>query len=393
VKNNISCLRVALNFLLALPLLALAGCSDIIPGLNVRMSDSGTHQFKVVENQDQPGYDVVRAAPVPEYRVVPITPEVLLRQSGTQEPASVQELRSLLPSDVPPEYRLGPGDVFFVVVWDHPELTSPYTGLTQDLASQGRLIAADGSSYYPYVGTFKASGMTVAQLRAYLAQHLSGVIQNPQVDVRVVAYRAGRIEVTGEVVKPSTLNFDDTPKGVLQAIDACGGLTLAASRRRAVLVRNGVLHEIDLAGLLSGSRPVSNPALEPGDVLHIPDQSGDQVFVLGAVQKQAPVIIQQDSMSLIQALTNAGGLDTLRGRDAGVLVFRPHWSDTDSKVVADIFALDLGRPEGVLLASQFRLQPRDVLYVKATAFAQYNAIIADLLPTVTTIFELHQLTK
>lgn len=375
------------RLLYSLLFLVLGGCSDLVPGLNIHEGQPGTHQFHVVRAEDHPGYAVEPGAPAPAYQVLPIDSVLLenLSQDG-QRLRGTQALPSLIPSDVPPEYKLGPGDIFFVVVWDHPELTTPYAGLTQDLASQGRLVAADGTAFYPYVGTFKASGMTAAQLRRFIAAHLAPIIQDPQVDVRVVSYRAGRIEVTGEVAKPATLNFDDTPKGVLQAIDACGGLTPAASRRRALLVRHGTLYQIDLAALLSGDRPIPNPALEPGDVLHIPDQSGDQVFVIGAVAKQAPVIIQQDSMSLIQALTLAGGLDVLRGKDSGILVFRPHGNEP-SKITSNVYTLDLSNPQGVLLASQFRLEPHDVVYVKATDFSQYNSVIAQLLPTITGIYQ------
>ena len=392
VKNTMKLFRTLLLPILMPPaLLALSACSDIVPGLNIREGGAGDHQFAVVKANDGNDYKVVPAGPALHYDVEPIDSNLIL-QLAQRPAADAQPLPSLVPSDVPPEYRLGPGDVFFVVVWDHPELTAPYTGLTQDLSSQGRLIAADGTTFYPFVGTFKAAGMTATELRTYIAKAIAKVIENPQVDVRIVAYRAGRVEVTGEVVKPSTLTFDDTPKGIIQAIGACGGLTPAASRRHAILVRAGVIHEIDLSGLLSGGYPVDNPALLPGDVLHFPDQSGDQVFVLGAVNKQAPVIMLQDSMTLMEALTQAGGLDVLRGRDSGILVFRGNKTESTG-VKANVFALDLSRPEGVLLASEFKLRPRDVVYVKATDFAQYNSVVSTLLPTITSIFELNQLTK
>ncbi|HZR37374.1 MAG TPA: polysaccharide biosynthesis/export family protein [Nevskia sp.] len=386
---NIKSSKLVIVFVGVVLLQALSACSDIIPGLNVR-EGHGAHEYQIVSSDG--GYVATEVEPGRSYEVLPVTPDLLIKLSQSQFGDALDSMPSLLPSNVPPEYRVGPGDVFFVVVWDHPELTAPYTGLTSDLTSQGRLVASDGTAYYPYVGVFKAAGMTAGELRSFIADHLKKVVQNPQVDVRVVAYRAGRIEVTGEVAKPGTLTFDDTPKGVLQAIDSSGGLTPTASRRRAILVRDGVVHVIDLAGLLSGARPVANPELRPGDVLHVPDQSGDQVFVLGAVSKQAPVVIPQDSMSLIEALTQAGGLDATKGKDSGVLIFRPHLG-MNSKISAQVFTIDLSHTEGVLLASQFKLQPRDVVYVKSTAFSQYNAVIADLLPTITAIFELYQLTK
>lgn len=370
----------------------LCGCTDLIAGLNIHEGNAGTHEYRIVSDDSDNTYKVVKAAPTPAYEIVPISADVLrsLAQDRDTDTGEFEKMPSLLPSNVPPEYKLGPSDIFFVVVWDHPELTAPYTGLTSDLSSQGRLIAADGTAFYPYVGTFKAAGLTANELRQYISEHLKSVIQNPQVDVRVVSYRAGRIEVTGEVTRPGTLNFDDTPKGVLQAIDAAGGLTKAASRRRAILERDGIIHIVDLAGLLSGNRLVSNPELRPGDVLHIPDTSNDQVFILGEVGKQAPVVIQQDSLTLIEAVTQAGGIDDTKGKASGLLVFRPHRM-SDSSVSARIFTLDLSKPEGVLLASQFQLQPRDVVYIKATAFAQYNSIVNELLPTVTTIYELNSL--
>jgi polysaccharide export outer membrane protein len=367
-------------------LFILAGCSDLVPGINIDEGGKGTHQYRIVRAPEKNGYEVKEAAPVPAYEVVEVTPDLLVDLAKEKQGDALDSAPSLLPSNVPVEYRLGPGDVFFVVVWDHPELTAPYTGLTQDLTTQGRLVAADGSAFYPYVGTFKAAGMTAKDLRTYLADRLKSVINNPQVDVRVVAYRANRIEVTGEVLKPGTLNFNDTPLGVLQAIDAAGGLTPLASRRRAVLVRDGTIHVIDLAGLLSGARPVANPELKPGDVLHLPDQSGDQVFVLGAVTKPAPVVIQQDSMTLIQAITQVGGLDVVKGKDSGILVFRPRLDDAD-QVESKVFTVDLSRPEGVLLASQFQLEARDVVYIKATKFSQYNAVITQLLPTITGAYQ------
>jgi polysaccharide export outer membrane protein len=375
-----------LRLIAAMALLAIAGCSDLVPGININERSAGTHQYKVVRSEESTDFDVVAAGPVPTYEVIPITPDLLIALAKSQDRGDMNATPNLLPSDVPPEYKLGPGDVFFPIVWDHPELTTPYAGLTNDLVDQGRLVASDGTAFFPFVGKFMAAGMTMDVLRDYLATHLKGVIQNPQVDVRIVAFRAGRIEVAGEVMKPGTLNFNDTPMGVLQAIDLSGGLTPAASRRKAILERAGVVHFIDLAGLLSGSRLVPNPALKPGDVLHIPDQSVDQVFVLGAAGKQTPVTILQDSTSLVQVLSTAGGIDATRGKDSGILVFRMHPAG-DSQVAAKIFTLDLSKPEGMLLASEFEVEPRDVVYVKETAFAQYNSVITQLLPTVTAVYQ------
>lgn len=372
--------------------LLVSGCADIVPGLNVRLGGGAGGKYKVVNADGDRGYKVESVSDQ-SYQIVPIDAAVLEGIYREKQFDKSAGLPSLLPTDLVPEYRIGPSDIVYVTVWDHPELTTPYAQTTSDNsvpALQGRLVAADGTMYYPYVGVLNVAGKTTAAVRGELIHGLTRVIADPQVDVRVVAFRSKRIEVTGEVARPGTVTLDDSPKGLLQAIAAAGGLTLNASRRRAVLTRNGQQYPIDLAHLLAGTGELSNPVIMAGDVINIPDQSGDSIYVLGAVNRQQPYPILQDSMPLIRALTEAGGLDNARANQTGVLVFR--LKEKNSKELsATVFTLDLSKPDGVLLASQFPLEPRDVVYVQTGALAQYNLAISNLLPTVTTIYTLQLL--
>lgn len=372
-----------------------SGCSQILPGLNIKEGKVGGHEFAIVAKPEGQGYAVAPADVPLRYEVVPVDAKVVanLLHADTDD-AAARALPAVQPSDIPPEYRVGPGDVLFVTVWEHPELTTPEAVQLQTAAAQGRLIASNGTMYYPYIGDFKVAGETAAEIRDFLVEHLRRVIKDPQVDVRVIGFRSRRVQITGAVGSPGTYTLDDTPKGVLQLIDQAGGLSSAASRRRAILVRGGKRYTIDTAGLMSGAYPVPNPRLLPGDVVHIPDISAEQIYMLGAVNSVQPQPLPQSNLTLLQALTNAGGLDKSTASDSGVLVFRVQ-NPVDQTVPssATVYALDMGSPRGLLLASQFPLQAHDVVYVKATAFAQYNTIIGQLLPTVTTVFELNQLTK
>jgi polysaccharide export outer membrane protein len=385
------------------PLLLVAACSDILPGLNLHIEHKTEHPWHVVAKGNG-HYQAVSGDNLLRYQVVTITPDVMLamaRIAADRKLPQADTLKRLPFVDAAPEYKIGAGDVLNVTVWEHPELTAP-AGVSGGGQSQsgssipdGRLVAANGTIFYPYCGTFSVANLTAAQVRDMIRDKLSRVLKDPQVDVRIVAYRARRILVTGEVSKQGIVTMNDGPMPLLEAISTAGELSSTASRRQAVLIRNGVSYPIDLAGLLSGSPGAVDPGLEPGDELHIPDQSADQVFMLGAVSTQKPVIMQQNSMTLVEALTQAGGLDSARARDSGVFIFRmPRGGEPTPE--ATIFALNLGRPEGLLMASSFPLQPRDIVYVQATGFSQYNTIVNQFLPTVTTIFdlfELHNLTK
>ncbi|WP_237715073.1 polysaccharide biosynthesis/export family protein [Hydrocarboniphaga effusa] len=285
------------------------------------------------------------------------------------------------------EYKVGPGDVLQIIVWDNINLTNPFGTAIQDAASTGQLIDSSGHLNFPYVGSFAAAGMTIQEIRRYVSSKLI-TIKEPQVDVRVVAFRSHRVQVTGEVNSPGVVTLDDTVKGVLEALNERGGLNANASRRVVLLIRDGLTYQINLASLLSGQTAGANPLLVAGDIIQIPDNRGDQIFVMGEINSAGPIVIGQQNLSLSEALAKSGGLDKLTAEDSGVLIFR---RADDSNSVARIFGLDMSNPGGMLLAGEFILNPSDVVYIKATNFSQYNSFISQILPTVTAAFQIDSL--
>jgi polysaccharide biosynthesis/export protein len=417
--------------LLAAVLVVLSGCAEVVPGLNVPKVAEGVYTFGDTaaeperaaaapgSNGEWPPYGPSRVPPPPsavpqqpaidapvaaaalpagKYEVVRVTPSVVasLRQRAAAPVAdAAQELPAVNPADVPPEYRIGPGDVVYITVWDHPEFSQPVaadaadhagsSGRSVDMAQrQGRLVASDGSIYYPYIGNLHVGGKTTRELRELIVRGLERVVVDPKIDVKIVAYRAYRVQVSGEVENPGTITLDDMPKGILQAIDACGGLTTQASRRRATLVRHNERYRIDLAALLSGDAPARNLMLRPGDQLHVPNSARDSVYVLGEVNQEKPVPMHDATLPLIEALAASGGLTRLGANDSGVLVFR--MNDAGNAIAASVYALDMASAEGMLLATQFPLNERDVVYVMATALSKYNSVVEQILPTVRTVW-------
>ena len=213
IQRDPATVRIIRSAFLLLTALAAGACSEVVPGLNVAKVDEGVHVFGEKEGtargSEWPPYGpravppppsaVAAAEPAPlgKYEVVRVSPQVvagLRQQQAASARDAVAGLPVVSPADVPPEYRMGPGDVVLVSVWEHPEFSQPVTGGDNNLAEkEGRIVAADGSLYYPVVGTLRAAGLTVRELREIFAQRLAGLVVDPKVDAKVLSYRAHRV--------------------------------------------------------------------------------------------------------------------------------------------------------------------------------------------------------
>ena len=310
-------------------------------------------------------------------RVTPITMNLLnnleaAHQTQVREVAEEFALQAM-------QYLIGPGDVLQITVWDHPELTIP-AGSFRDPASSGQQVGDDGYLYYPYVGLIKATGMNIAALRDVLTEKLSAYIQDPQLDVRVVAYRSKRVYVVGEVNKPGILALDDIPLTIADAISRSGGLTSNAFKSGVNVSRDGVVHEIDLKALYDFADSSQNLMLKHGDIVNVLDRSQQKVFVMGEVRLPGSVDIVNGELSLAGALGEVGGVNQLSANSGAIYVVRG--TDKDKP---EIFHLDARYASGMILGERFKMQAQDVIFVDAANISQWNRVISQLLPSISII--------
>lgn len=310
-------------------------------------------------------------------RVQPITLELLKRMESERE-RSMRRVAEAFAAE-PLGYTMGVGDVIQVIVWDHPELTIP-AGSFRDAETSGQQVGEDGYIYYPYVGMVKAAGMNIAALRDLLTERLSAYIQNPQLDVRVVAYRSKRVYVVGEVNSPGVLPIRDIPMTIADAISLSGGLTAAADKSGVNISREGKVYEIDLKALYDNADSSQNLLLQHGDIVNVLDRSQQKVFVMGEVRSPGSVEIVNGDLSLSAALGEAGGVSQTSADSGGIYVIRG--TDRDNP---EIFHLDARFATGMLLAERFEMRAQDVIFVDAAGISQWNRVISQLLPSISVV--------
>jgi len=308
-------------------------------------------------------------------RVTSITTDLLNRMEAERKTKAMDVAAEF--SEPPDNYHIGPGDILQITVWDHPELTIP-AGSFRDPEDSGQQVGDDGNLYYPYVGVVQAAGMTVPELRKILTQELSTYIRNPQLDVRVVAYRSQKVYVVGEVNTPGVLPLDDLPMMIADAINLSGGLTEAAYKRGVNISRNGKVYEIDLKALYDFADASQNLMLKHGDIVNVLDRSQQQVFVMGEVNRQSSVEIINDQLSLAASLAEAGGVSQQTSDPGNIFVIRG--SDKDNP---QIFHLDAKQAFGLILAERFDMQGQDVVFVDTAGISSWNRVISQLLPSIT----------
>lgn len=352
--------------------------------------------------------------PQQQYAVHLIDSQLVLQQAQAAAAGVRQDLppsRYGSPADY--VYRIAPQDILGVTVYDHPELstpqgstfstggnttqtlgqtlTQPYTNaLPGEADPYGQTVSSDGTIYFPFVGRVRAAGKTPGQLRDQLAASLGPYVKNPQVDVRVLAYRSQKVQVTGDVKTPGPLAMSDVPLTLVDAITRSGGTTDNADIDRVRLTRGGKLYVLDANRMLDQGDTTQNVVLQDGDIINVPDRSDSRIFVMGEVKTPMQTSLIRGKLTIADALTQAGGILDTDANPRQIFVMR---GMKDNPTQPEIYRLDMTKPDAIMLSSQFQLKPLDVVYVGTAASATFNRVLQQVLPTIQTVFYLKQITR
>ncbi len=324
---------------------------------------------------------------VPEnIRVKPITAELIIDMFQAARPqrtdgGNAPDLDARLVPQVDPavehlNYKLGPGDILSIIVWDHPELTTP-AGSFRTAEQAGTVVNEDGTIFYPYAGVIQVAGLTTRQVRDILASKLAKYVENVQLDVRMAQFRSKRVYIVGEVNRPGVQEMTDIPLTVLEAVNRAGGFTADADHTRVLLTRKGTTWRVDLQLMYEQGATEQNALLQPGDIVNVSDRSYNKIFVLGEVLKPGSLIMNKRRSTLAEALGDAGFALQDTANPRWIYVMR---GDGD---VPELFHLDARSPDAMLLADRFPLHPRDIVFVDTAEVVRWNRVISNILPTST----------
>ncbi len=179
-------------------------------------------------------------------------------------------------------YALGAGDVVSVLVFRHPEFSTP---------ERGELVDFQGNVSLPLIGPVAIGELTTEEARAVIRERLAEYLVDPAVSVSVVQYGARRVYVFGQVNEPGAYALD-RPINALQALSLGGGFREGADRAVVALLR-AAGDELEVH-YFDGATPGVDGlvAVRPGDFLFV-RQTGAGTFreqVLPYVQGLTPIV-------------------------------------------------------------------------------------------------------
>lgn len=238
-------------------------------------------------------------------------------------------------------YRVGPGDVLKILVFQANDLT-----LETRVSEQGTITV-------PLIGELQVNGLSTSEIerRIERAMREGGFLQRPNVNVNVAQFRSLQVSVLGFVGKPGKFPLEQSRNRLSEVIAMAGGVLPGGADSVTVLRQeNGkeVRIDVDLPGLFSDEK-VDDVLVRNGDAIYV--ARAPVFYIYGEVQRPGQYRIER-GMTLAQAIATGGGL-TLRASDREVRIDRKRGGRRT--VARDALVNE-------------RIEPDDVIYVRESVF-------------------------
>jgi polysaccharide export outer membrane protein len=207
--------------------------------------------------------------------------------SSTDSVASASENSSLM--------KLGPGDLLEVSIYNVPEL-----------ATKAR-VGTSGDIYLPLIDYVHVGDLTVEEAQTLIEKRFEngGFVRSPHVTIFLDESASQGVTILGEVSKPGIYPAVGDRK-LYDMISAAGGFTTSAGRKVSIIRQ----HSKSPAITVSLPRNLAddlqdNIEIMAGDTITVP--KAPVVYVVGDVGRPTGLLVDNGSLTVLQALALAGG--------------------------------------------------------------------------------------
>jgi len=218
-----------------------------------------------------------------------------LNNSDHTKPAENGSINSSRMGHENSSLRLGPGDLIEVSVYNVPELSTKAR------------IGNSGDIYLPLVDYVHVGDLTVEEAQTLIEKRLvdGGFVRSAHVTIFLDESASQGVTVLGEVARPGIYPAIGERK-LFDMISAAGGFTVSAGRKVSIIRFHSQSEPItvnlprNLADDLQDDIEIF-----PGDTITVP--RAPIIYVVGDVGHPAGLLIDNGSLTVLQALALAGG--------------------------------------------------------------------------------------
>ena len=150
------------------------------------------------------------------------------------------------------KYKIGPGDVLLIRVWDEPQFSGPVA------------VHEDGRITLLLVGDLDVGGKTPIEAQDIVAKSLKKYVTNPLVTTTVQEVGSKRYYLDGLANRPGEYPLI-TPTPILEAISKAGGLNDFANTKKIYVLRGDKQIRFNYHDVIRGKNMSQNILLKPGD--------------------------------------------------------------------------------------------------------------------------------
>jgi polysaccharide export outer membrane protein len=158
-------------------------------------------------------------------------------------------------------YRLNPGDILAISVWNEEAL------------QQEVMVLPDGTISFPLVGIIQVANRTPGQIQQEIKEKLTRLIPDPEINLSVRAVEGNNIFIIGKVNQPGRFPMT-RPIDVVQALSLAGGFTTYAKTEEIQILRRAGKKQrvisFDYSKIAEGQALETNILLRSGDTIVVP---------------------------------------------------------------------------------------------------------------------------
>jgi len=280
---------------------------------------------------------------------------VCFAQQPTTNVAAVNAATSVTKTSDDDRYRIGPGDVLDIRVYNRP-----------NISREGVRVEGNGMFRMPLLESeVQAACKTEGELAKELSTKYAKYYKNLQVDVFIKEYHSKQVAIIGAVNEQSRFELQRRVR-LLELLTYARGPSAKAGQTINIvhstapsLCRQASDDEIaafssyKLSDTMVGD-PKSNPYIEAGDIVTLPD--ADQVYVVGNVYTPLTIPLKEP-ITLSRAVAMAGGAKQDTKKDKIRIVRQEPGSMAKKEMIVDLSAIEKKQADDVAL------MPNDIIDV------------------------------